>query len=107
MSRDRRPPTDEELGSLVRGALREPSEPDLLGDVQKRIRKESAGRFYGDGWSVEREPPTRTFLITSTLMLFVSVFIYALITFPGKPPDRVQFGPPARDTVPGSPKPSF
>ena len=51
----------DELSSLVRGALQDSKPgPDILGDVQKRLRQESEGRFYADGWSVEREPPVRS-----------------------------------------------
>ncbi len=80
-----------ELSSLVRGALQDSKPgPDVLGDVQKRLRKESEGRFYADGWSVEREPPVRTFLVTSLGMLAVAVAVYVLITIPASTPERVQ-----------------
>ena len=76
---------------MVRGALQEnkPS-PDILGEVQRRLREESEGRFYSDGWSVEREPPIRTFLITSLGMMMTAVAIYALVAVPASQPRRVQ-----------------
>ena len=64
--------------------------PDVLGDVQKRLRKESQGRFYADGWSVEREPPVRTYLVTSLGMLVTAVIIYLVMAFPASQPHRVQ-----------------
>lgn len=80
-----------EFSSLVRGALQDSKPgPDILGDVQKRLRKESEGRFYADGWSVEREPPVRTFLVTSLGMLAVAVAVYVLITIPASTPERVR-----------------
>ncbi len=95
------PSGEAEFNSLVRGALQDAKPaPDILGDVQKRLRKESEGRFYADGWSVEREPPVRTFLITSLGMLAVAVAVYVLITVPASPPDRVRLAPIAAE--PGS-----
>ena len=53
-------PTDEEreddaMRSLVRRALSNDAiakdSPNLLGDVQRRIRRRSRGKFFGDGWS--------------------------------------------------------
>ena len=46
---------DEEVRALVRRALSPEAltkdVPDLLGGVQKRIRRRSRGKFFADGWS--------------------------------------------------------
>ncbi len=71
---------DAELGSLLRRAFAEDQqEVDVLRGVQERLRKESGGKFYGDGWSRTRHPPFSTFFITSLMMLAVVLVIYAVL----------------------------
>jgi len=58
---DPQEPTDEELDdALVRDLLKRAlaidvvardAPPDLLPGVQRRIRRRSRGKFFGDGWS--------------------------------------------------------
>jgi hypothetical protein len=46
---------DDPVRALVRRALRDAGDrdraPNLLGGVQRRIRRRSRGRFFADGWS--------------------------------------------------------
>ena len=54
---DRRRADDEPCAALVKRALEPPraprDAPDLLGGVQRRIRKRSRGKFFADGWSTD------------------------------------------------------
>lgn len=73
---------DEELRRLLRGALssEEPSpSSDVLAGVQKRLRERSRGKFYADGWSTERHPPTMTYLWTSLIMLAIALVLWAAL----------------------------
>ncbi|HMR81124.1 MAG TPA: hypothetical protein PKD61_38700, partial [Polyangiaceae bacterium] len=72
------------MRSLLRGAFdKEESagEPhaDVLRGVQDKLRKRSGGKFYADGWSTARHPPTMTYLWTSMIMLAVVVIAYAVL----------------------------
>ena len=68
-----------DVARLVRDALDPvPDAPDLLRGVQQRLRARSRGKFYGDGWSVTREP-RGTYLITSLLMLLLTVLVALLL----------------------------
>ena len=53
---------------------------DVLGGVQRRLRDQSGGKFYGDGWSTSRHPPFATYFITSLMMLAVVAIIYTILT---------------------------
>ncbi|MEZ4222744.1 MAG: hypothetical protein R3B13_17520 [Polyangiaceae bacterium] len=72
------------LRALLRGALDDdaPKEPstDLLRGVQDKLRKRSGGKFYADGWSTARHPPTMTYLWTSLVMLAVVFVAYAILS---------------------------
>lgn len=84
-----------ELRDLLRGVMlgQEPEIPDVLRGVQRKIRRRSGGKFFSDGWSTAREPPTQTYLVTSALMLAVVIAIW-IVLYPisGAP---VTVAPPA------------
>jgi hypothetical protein len=70
-----------DVRELLRSALAPPPgavAPELLRGVQRRIRKRSRGKFYGDGWSTTRSPRS-TYLITSILMLFLIGIVYFVL----------------------------
>ena len=69
-----------DVRELLRGALREPDAPQkpILREVQRRIRKRSRGKFYGDGWSTARSPRS-TYLITSVLMLALIALVFLVL----------------------------
>ncbi|MCA9639065.1 MAG: hypothetical protein KC492_00185 [Myxococcales bacterium] len=73
---------ENELRSLIRGALAEKQEsdaPDVLAGVQKKLRERSGGKFFRDGWSTSQEAPIATYLVTSALMLVVLLLVYAVL----------------------------
>ncbi len=74
---------DEELRDLLKGALAKDEEPnprsDVLRGVQKRLRERSGGKFYADGWSTAKHPPTMTYLWTSVIMLAIALVAYAML----------------------------
>jgi len=51
--------------------------PDLLRGVQKRIRKRSGGKFFGDGWSTTQTRVSYV-LVALVTVLLVAVAYYAL-----------------------------
>jgi hypothetical protein len=53
------------------------SAPDLLAGVQRRIRKRSRGKFFGDGWSTGQQRIGYVLVALVTLLL-VLVAYYAL-----------------------------
>lgn len=73
------------MRDLLKGALdlkKEEPPPDsqFLKGVQKRLRDRSGGKFYADGWSTAKHPPTYTYLWTSVLMLAIVIVVYATLT---------------------------
>ena len=72
---------DEEVRALVRRALSPEAltkdVPDLLGGVQRRIRKRSRGKFFADGWSTGQARMGYVLVALITLLLVVVAF-YAL-----------------------------
>ncbi len=74
---------DPELRALLRGALRGPGsegpQSDVLRGVQDKIRARSAGKFYADGWSTARHPPTMTYLWTAVVMIVIALASYAVL----------------------------
>jgi hypothetical protein len=64
------------LGPLPRGKA---PAPDILRGVQRRIRDESKGRFFADGWSTT-PAPRATFLVTSLVILLVSVALWLALS---------------------------
>jgi hypothetical protein len=59
--------------SLSREALRVEA-PDLLPGVQKRIRRRSSGKFFGDGWSTSQARISYTLVALVTLLLVALAF---------------------------------
>jgi hypothetical protein len=51
--------------------------PDLLPGVQRRIRKRSRGKFFGDGWSTAQTRTSYVLVGVMTLLL-VALAYYAL-----------------------------
>jgi hypothetical protein len=72
---------DEEVRALVRRALSPEAltkdVPDLLGGVQRRIRKRSRGKFFADGWSTGQARMGYVLVALLTLLLVVIAY-YAL-----------------------------
>jgi hypothetical protein len=52
--------------------------PDILRGVQRKLRKRSRGKFYGDGWSTARSPRS-TYLFTSILMLALIGIVFLVL----------------------------
>jgi hypothetical protein len=70
-----------DLRDLLRGALAPPPgtvAPNLLHGVQRKLRKRSRGKFYGDGWSTARSPRS-TYLVTSLLMLVLIALVFLVL----------------------------
>jgi len=71
-----------DVRDLLRRALAPPRDakrPDVLKAVQRRIRSESKGRFFSDGWSTATAPRA-TFLITSIVALLVTALLWLLFS---------------------------
>jgi hypothetical protein len=72
---------DEEVRALVRRALSPEAltkdVPDLLGGVQKRIRRRSRGKFFADGWSTGQARMGYVLVALVTLLLVLLAY-YAL-----------------------------
>ena len=70
-----------DMRDLLRAALAPPPgsvAPDLLHGVQRKLRRRSRGKFYGDGWSTSRSPRS-TYLFTSLLMLALIGFVFLVL----------------------------
>lgn len=69
-----------DVRDLLRSALEvpDPDEREMTRRVQKRIREESRGRYFADGWSTASSPRA-TFLVTSAIMLLVVVVVWWLL----------------------------
>jgi hypothetical protein len=72
---------DEEVRALVRRALSPEAltkdVPDLLGGVQRRIRRRSHGKFFADGWSTGQARIGYVLVALVTLLLVLLAY-YAL-----------------------------
>jgi hypothetical protein len=86
MSDDSGPPQEEERDdAAVRDLLKRSlsadriakDAPDLLAGVQRRIRKRSRGKFFGDGWSTTQTRASYV-LIAAVTILLVAIAYYAL-----------------------------
>lgn len=70
---------DDEVRSLLKGAMRAQQEqappPDVLRGVQRKIRQRSRGKFYADGWSTAPSPKS-TYFVTALVMLALLVVLY-------------------------------
>ena len=72
---------DIDVRDLLRSALAPPPgapPPDILRGVQRKLRKRSRGKFYGDGWSTARSPRS-TYLFTSILMLALIGIVFLVL----------------------------
>jgi hypothetical protein len=70
-----------DMKDLLRSALAPPRgavAPELLHGVQRRLRRRSRGKFYGDGWSTARAPRS-TYLVTSVLMLVLMALVFLVL----------------------------
>lgn len=70
-----------DMRDLLKSALAPPPgsvAPQILPGVQKKLRKRSRGKFYGDGWSTARAP-RQTYLVTSVLMLVLIGFVFLVL----------------------------
>ena len=80
---DRDSADDEAMKALLKRSLgggqeAAPAPPKkLLEGVQRRIRKRSRGKFYGDGWSVS-SPRVSYVLIAFLMLILVGVAYFAL-----------------------------
>jgi hypothetical protein len=81
---DPQEPTDEESDDeLVRDLLKRAlavdvvakETPDLLQGVQRRIRRRSSGKFFGDGWSTGQTKVGYVLVALVTLVLVAAVYI--------------------------------
>jgi hypothetical protein len=76
-------PSDEDpMRALLKRALDAPTstgenEPDLLVAVQRKIRRRSRGKFYGDGWSTTQTKVSYA-LIAVVMLVLVGVAYFAL-----------------------------
>jgi hypothetical protein len=78
----REPSDDDPMRALLKRSLDtssevEANEPDLLGAVQKKIRRRSRGKFYGDGWSTTQTKISYV-LIAVVMLVLVGVAYFAL-----------------------------
>jgi hypothetical protein len=76
------PSDDDPMRALLKRSLDtssevEANEPDLLGAVQKKIRRRSRGKFYGDGWSTTQTKISYV-LIAVVMLVLVGVAYFAL-----------------------------
>lgn len=70
-----------DMKDLLKAALAPPPgsvAPSILPGVQKKLRRRSRGKFYGDGWSTARAPRS-TYLLTSIVMLVLIAFVFLVL----------------------------
>jgi hypothetical protein len=70
-----------DMRELLRAALAPPPgsvAPSILPGVQRKLRRRSRGKFYGDGWSTARAPRS-TYLVTSIVMLALIAFVFLVL----------------------------
>ena len=72
---------DVDVKDLLRAALKPPPARTsvIRRGVQERIRNESRGRFFADGWS-RNSAPKATFLVTTLLMLLLTLLAWAFLS---------------------------
>lgn len=72
---------DVDMRDLLKSALAPPPgsvAPSILPGVQKKLRRRSQGKFYGDGWSTATAP-RQTYLVTSIVMLALIAFVFLVL----------------------------
>jgi hypothetical protein len=70
-----------DMRELLRAALAPPPgsvAPSILPGVQRKLRRRSRGKFYGDGWSTAKAPRS-TYLVTSLVMLALIAFVFLVL----------------------------
>jgi len=70
-----------DMRDLLRSALAPPAgsvAPSILPGVQRKLRRRSRGKFYGDGWSTAKAPRS-TYLVTSIVMLLLIAFVFLVL----------------------------
>jgi hypothetical protein len=70
-----------DMRDLLRSALAPPPgavAPSILPGVQRKLRRRSRGKFYGDGWSTAKAPRS-TYLVTSIVMLLLIGFVFLVL----------------------------
>ena len=74
---------DVDVKDLLKSALAEPSEREpstaVIDGVRRTLRKESRGRYFGDGWS-NTTSPIATYLVTSIVMLVVVAVAWYILS---------------------------
>ncbi len=70
-----------DVKDLLRAAMKPPSARSsvIRRGVQSRIREQSRGRYFADGWSVTSAPKA-TFTVTALLMLLLTLLAWALLS---------------------------
>lgn len=69
---------DDAMRALLKRSLGDPGpEKSVLHDVQRKLRKRSKGKFYGDGWSTGQERVSYA-LIAGLMLLVVAIAYFAL-----------------------------
>lgn len=70
------------VSALLKRSMRGPDEADtnaneavLLESVQRRIRKRSRGKFYGDGWSTSQSRLNYALIAALMLVTIVTVWL--------------------------------
>lgn len=70
-----------DVRDLLRRAL-DPVESDattsLLDDVQRRLREETRGAFFADGWGLSSSPK-QTYLVTSLVLLALLMAVWLML----------------------------
>jgi hypothetical protein len=77
-------PDSGQMRALLRHALRRESEPlpssSILTGVQRKIRKRSRGKFYGDGWSTSQSRLSYTIVAITMLILLALTYLSMIPT---------------------------
>lgn len=74
-------PTSDAMRALLKRSVAEPApapEGEILRGVQRKIRKRSRGRFYGDGWSTSQS--RLGYGLVAGMFLIVLALAYASMT---------------------------
>ncbi|MBX3125403.1 MAG: hypothetical protein KF718_01735 [Polyangiaceae bacterium] len=99
---------EESVRDLLRGALKESDlelpRRDVLRGVQDKIRARSGGKFYDEGWSTAKHPPTMTYLWTSVIMIVIALGAYAVLASLSGQAAEVLNEPAPIQVVPAKPR---
>jgi hypothetical protein len=61
--------------SLAADDLDDEADRELLAGVQRKLRKRSKGKFYGDGWSTSRSRVNYALIAGVMLLTIVAVYL--------------------------------